>query len=150
MTASTQRLIDESNIQKLTAAYSHAIMRLDAQAAAATYAESGVLFAFYAPDIVGRQAIAEILTTLAPIQFICQTASSGVIDVDGDRARASWSITKLLRFRDKEELACCFACTKTSRNAARRLALCQSPIRALLPGQHSLDRQAVPETLVPA
>ncbi|KSQ25004.1 nuclear transport factor 2 family protein [Pseudomonas aeruginosa] len=109
MTANTQRLIDESNIQKLTAAYSHAIMRLDATAAAATYAEHGVLSAFYAPEIIGRQAIAETLaTTLAPIQFICQTASSGVIDVEGDRARASWTITELLRFRDKEELACCF------------------------------------------
>lgn len=109
MTASEQRLIDELNIQKLTAAYSHAIMRLDARAAAATYAENGILSAFYAPDIIGRQAIAEILTTtLAPIQFICQTSTAGVIDVDGDQARASWTITELLRFRDKDELACCF------------------------------------------
>lgn len=109
MTASEQRLIDELNIQKLTAAYSHAIMRLDARAAAATYAENGILSAFSAPDIIGRQAIAEILTsTLAPIQFICQTASAGVIDVDGDRARASWTITELLRFKDKDKLACCF------------------------------------------
>ncbi|MCW8158373.1 hypothetical protein EGJ28_07635 [Stutzerimonas xanthomarina] len=106
---SVRRLIDEANIQKLTAAYSHAIMRLDATAAAATYAVHGVLSAFYAPEIIGRQAIAEILaTTLAPIQFICQTASSGMIDVVGDRARASWTITELFRFRDKEELACCF------------------------------------------
>ncbi|GLZ84451.1 hypothetical protein Pres01_05020 [Metapseudomonas resinovorans] len=109
MTASEQRLIDELNIQKLTAAYSHAIMRLDARAAAATYAENGILSAFYAPDIIGRQAIAKILTTtLSPIQFICQTSTAGVIDVDGDQARASWTITELLRFRDKDELACCF------------------------------------------
>lgn len=62
MTDNTQRLIDESNIQKLTAAYSHTIMRLDATAAAATYAEHGVLSAFYAPEIIGRQAIAETLS----------------------------------------------------------------------------------------
>src|SRR3546814_1074732 len=79
------------------------------QAPAAVYTEDGILSAFYAPDIIGRQAIAEILTqTLAPIQFIIQSCTAGVINVDGDAAHASWSVTEQLRFRDKEDLSCCF------------------------------------------
>src|SRR3546814_2965687 len=77
------------------------------QAPAAVYTEDGILSAFYAPDIIGRQAIAEILTqTLAPIQFIIQSCTAGVINVDGDAAHASWSVTEQLRFRDKEDLSC--------------------------------------------
>src|SRR3546814_8546714 len=88
MTPLERRMFDELEIQKLAAAYSHAVMRRDGQAAAAVYTEDGILSAFYAPDIIGRQAIAEILTqTLAPIQFIIQSCTAGVINVDGDAAQ---------------------------------------------------------------
>lgn len=109
MTSIERRLLDELAIQKLAAAYSHAVMRLDGSAAGAVYAEDGVLSAFYYPDIVGRQAVTEALTnTFAPIQFIVQNCGAGVIDIDGDSARATWSVTELLRMRDQEELSCCF------------------------------------------
>lgn len=109
MTSIERRLLDELEIQKLTAAYSHAVMRRDGVAAAAVYTADGVLSAFYAPDIVGRDAIADVLSaTLAPLQFIVQTCSAGVVEVEGDTARATWSVTELLRLQDKEELTCCF------------------------------------------
>lgn len=108
MTSIERRLLDELEIQKLTAAYSHAVMRRDGAAAAAVYTTDGVLSAFYAPDIAGRQAIAEVLArTLAPLQFIVQTCSAGVIEVQDDTARATWSVTELLRLQDKEDLSCC-------------------------------------------
>jgi hypothetical protein len=43
MTSIERRLLDELEIQKLTAAYSHAVMRRDGVAAAAVYAADGVL-----------------------------------------------------------------------------------------------------------
>jgi hypothetical protein len=109
MTPIERRLLDELEIQKLAAAYSHAVMRLDGSAAGAVYAEDGVLSAFYYPDIVGRQAVTEALTrTFAPIQFIVQNCGAGIVDIDGDTARATWSVNELLRMREQEALSCCF------------------------------------------
>ncbi len=104
-----ERITAELEIRRLTALYSQAVVRRDAAAAAQTYAIDGVLTAFYAPDIVGRQAIAETLASaLLPLQFICQSASAGVIDIQGDQASATWSITEHYKFKDREELGCCF------------------------------------------
>lgn len=103
------RVVAEMEIQRLTAAYSHAVMRRDASAAAQTYIEDGVLTAFYAPDIIGRSAIAAVLASaLQPLQFICQTASAGVIDVNDGTARATWTITEFYKFKEGDELGCCF------------------------------------------
>lgn len=97
MTPLERRLLDEIEIQRLAAAYSHAVMRLDGVAAASVYAEDGVLTAFYKPDIVGRAAIAEALTlTLAPLEFVAQTCGAGLIHIDGDSATATWTVTELL------------------------------------------------------
>jgi hypothetical protein len=45
---------------------------------------------------------------LLPLQFICQTASAGVIDVQEDTAHATWTITEYYKLKDTEELGCCF------------------------------------------
>lgn len=109
MTPLERRLLDEIEIQRLAAAYSHAVMRLDGVAAAAVYTEDGVLTAFYKPDIVGRAAIAEALTlTLAPLEFLAQTCGAGVIHIDGDSATATWTVTELLKRREDTGLSCCF------------------------------------------
>lgn len=106
---SDRRMQDELAVRNLANAYSHAVMRLDAEAAAAVYAEDGVLSAFNFPESVGRATIARNLTmTLAPIQFIIQTCAAGVVDIDGDQARANWSVTEWLQFKGKDELSCCF------------------------------------------
>ena len=103
------RVIAENEIQRLTAAYSHAIMRRDGTAAAQTYTDNGVLSAFYAPDIVGRPAIAQALcSVLQPLHFICQTASAGVINLSGDAAHATWTITEHFKLKETEVLGCCF------------------------------------------
>jgi len=109
MTPIERRLLDELQIQKLAASYSHATLKLDGAAAAAVYTEDGILSAFYYPDVVGRAAIAEALTkTLAPLQFLVQNCGAGMIDIEGDTARASWSVTELLRYKDSEAVSCCF------------------------------------------
>lgn len=96
-------------IERLAAAYSHAVMRLDPVAAAAVYAEDGVLSAFFGPEIVGRPAIEEAFRqTFAPIKWITQSISAGMIDRVGDTARATWTVVEWLQRHDAEGLACCF------------------------------------------
>ncbi|OJY53911.1 nuclear transport factor 2 family protein [Sphingomonas sp. 67-41] len=109
MTSLERQLLDEIEIQRLAAAYSHAAMRLDGAAAAAVYAEDGVLTAFYKAEIIGRAAIAEALTlTFAPLEFLAQTCGAGVIRIDGDTAIATWTVSELLKRHGEEGLACCF------------------------------------------
>jgi hypothetical protein len=102
-------LSDDSEIRSLAAAYSHSIARKDAAAAAAVYAEDGVLSAFFGPEIVGRDKIAEALRqTLAPLAFIVQTCASGLVDIEGDRGRSSWSVIEWYQDTGGSELGCCF------------------------------------------
>ena len=103
-----RRLLDEQAIHRLVAASSHAVMRLDGVAASQVYTEDGVLSAFNGPEIRGREAIAAaFVATFAPIRSIVQTCAAGVIDITGDTARASWSVTELLHNKDKEHLSFC-------------------------------------------
>ncbi len=84
-------------------------MRLDGAAAAATYVDDGVLTAFYKPDIVGRPAIeAALVATLAPLEFLAQSATAGVLAVDGESATATWTITEMLRVKGAQAPSCCF------------------------------------------
>lgn len=100
---------DDTPIRRLAAAYSHAVMRLDPVAAAAVYTEDGVLSAFFGPEIVGRPAIEEAFRqTFAPIKWITQSISAGVVDRVGDTARGSWTVVEWLQNRDQKGLACCF------------------------------------------
>jgi ketosteroid isomerase-like protein len=109
MDAELRRLRDETEITRLIAAYSHAVMRLDAAASAAVYTEDGVLSAFDGPDLVGRAKIERMLGKVyAPLRFLLQNCGSVVIDVDGDTARASSSVSEFVQYKDKDPLSCCF------------------------------------------
>jgi hypothetical protein len=100
---------DERAIRNLAANYSHAVARLDPQAAAATYAEDGVLSAFFGPEIVGRARLVEVfMQTFDTLDFIVQTCSAGMIELLGDRARASWSVSEWYRNKGQADLGCCF------------------------------------------
>ncbi|MEE2059209.1 nuclear transport factor 2 family protein [Rhodococcus artemisiae] len=102
-------LLDELAIRKLTDAYSHAVMRGDGRAAAACYAENGILSAYSAPDVIGRDRIGSILEkTLSPLTFMVLTCANGVIEVVGDNAVASWSVSEWLAVDGQEELNCNF------------------------------------------
>ena len=109
MDAQFQRLSDEIAINRLLAAYSHAVMRLDAAGSAAVYTEDGVLSAFNGPDILGRAAIeAAFVATFTPVRFLIQNCGASVIEVDGDRARASSSVSEMLQMKGDDQLSCCF------------------------------------------
>lgn len=109
MDARLRRLSDEIEINRLIAAYSHAVMRLDAAGSAAVYTEDGVLSAFDGPDVVGREKIEWMLGKVyAPLRFLSQNCGSVVIDVQGDRARASSTVSEFVQYKDKDPLSCCF------------------------------------------
>lgn len=102
-------LLDEFAIRNLAASYSHAVARLDHEPAAAVYADDGVLSAFFGPEIAGRAAIAEAFRqTFAPLAFLIQQCAAGMIAIEGDRARASWSVSEWFRNKDDDVLGCCF------------------------------------------
>lgn len=100
---------DVDAINALAARYSDAAARLDGVAAAAVYAEDGVLMAFSGPEIVGRPAIEQALKlTLEPLDFLSQQCTGGMITVDGDRALARWNVQEWTRKTGEELLGCCF------------------------------------------
>jgi ketosteroid isomerase-like protein len=100
---------DEWQIHKLAANYSHCVMRLDPVAAAQVYIEDGMLSAFGKPPIVGRDKIEKAFDmTFSPIEFIVQNCVAGIIEVTGDTARATWSVSEFLGRKEEEGMACCF------------------------------------------
>lgn len=104
---------DVDAINVLAARYSDAASRLDGVAAAGVYAEDGVLMAFSGPPIVGRPAIEAALSlTLAPLDFLSQQCTGGMITVgvDGnnDRAVARWNVQEWTRKNGEDQLSCCF------------------------------------------
>ncbi len=89
-------LADEHAIRTLTASYTDAINRSDIDDIAQVYDDDAVFTMMDRPSVVGRTAILETLrTTVARYQLIMQLLHSGVVQIDGDRARARWQITEL-------------------------------------------------------
>jgi uncharacterized protein (TIGR02246 family) len=100
-----QKVIDESDIRALAARYSDAVRRCDPVQAAETYAEDGVLMAFSGPEIVGRAAVQEALTRVLPkTNFVMQLCEGGLIEVDGDTAKARWSVTEWIINKENQEV----------------------------------------------
>lgn len=95
MTYSKQQLQDELAIRQLTASYSDGVNRGDIDDMAATYSEDGVLSAFGAPDVVGRD---NIRTTFADMyngyRWIFQMTHSGTIEIEGDEAWCRWWVSE--------------------------------------------------------
>lgn len=89
-------IADELAIRSLVASYTDAINRSDVDDIGPVYAEDGVLTMMERPDVVGRAAILDMLSaTLARYQIVMQLVHSGIVQLDGDRARARWQITEL-------------------------------------------------------
>jgi len=100
---------DIEEINALAARYSDAVSRLDALAAAATYAEDGVLKGFDFPEIRGRAQIADVLgQTLVRLSFLSQQCTGGMPSVDGDRAVARWNVQEWNQITGEEKLSACF------------------------------------------
>ena len=94
-------LADEHAIRTLTACYTDAINRADIDDIARVYDDEAVFTMMDRPSVVGRTAILDTLrATVARYQLIMQLLHSGVVQIDGDRARARWQVTELQIMND--------------------------------------------------
>lgn len=94
---------DELAIRTLTASYADAINRGDLADVARVYDTDAVFTMMDRPSVVGRDAIVDVLrTTLARYRLVMQLLHSGVVQLDGDRARARWQITEFQVIADGE------------------------------------------------
>lgn len=88
-------LDDEQAIRALTAAYTDAINRSDIDDVARVYDDDATFTMMDRPTVVGRGAILDTLrSTVVRYSMIMQLVHSGVVQVDGARARARWQITE--------------------------------------------------------
>lgn len=99
-----EQLADEMAIRTVVASYTDAINRGAIDDIAPTYDDEAVFTMMDRPDVVGRDAILEVLrSTVARYHLVMQLVHSGVVQLDGggngddngDRARARWQITEL-------------------------------------------------------
>ncbi|MGZ8745897.1 MAG: nuclear transport factor 2 family protein [Mycobacterium sp.] len=85
-------------IQHLAASYADAVSRGQVAEACLTYAEDGELHSPTTEPAVGRDAVtATITATCASLEFVFQTVHQGLVQVDGDVARARFPITEWAR-----------------------------------------------------
>lgn len=85
-------------IGHLAAAYAEAVSRGAVAEACETYAEHGELHSPTTSAAVGRQAvIATVTATCADLEFVFQTVHHGLVEIDGDVARARFPITEWAR-----------------------------------------------------
>ena len=86
---------DELAIRSLTAAYTDALNRGDVADAMRTYAADAAFTMMDRPTVIGVDAIADVLrATVERYELVVQLVHSGVVQLDGDRARARWQITE--------------------------------------------------------
>jgi ketosteroid isomerase-like protein len=87
------RLETESAIRRLVALYCDAVNRRDADAAGMLFAPDAAIQIADFPGIAGADAITEgMRQTFAHHAFLRQQCDTGLIDVDGDSARARLSV----------------------------------------------------------
>jgi hypothetical protein len=81
---------DELAIRHLAASYTDAVNRLSPEDAAEVWMTDGVLI-YFGKEIVGREKLLKGYTrTFGGFRSLFQMTHSGLVVVDGDRARARW------------------------------------------------------------
>ena len=104
MDKNLQQLMDHDAIRRITAFYSDAITHLDAARAASIYTEDGVV-EIVGVRTAGRDAIENgMRQSFAAFELLQLIAHGGMIDVDGDLARARWSTVELAIRRGSKDL----------------------------------------------
>ena len=96
-------LLDEMAIRNLTAMYADAMNRAEVDEAVRVFADDALFIMMDRPSVVGRQQIADSLRgSVVKYAFMTQMMHSGVVQLDGDHARARWQVTELQVFRTGE------------------------------------------------
>jgi ketosteroid isomerase-like protein len=93
-----QEACDVISINQLAVSYADAVSRGEVAEACLTYAENGELHSPTTEPAIGRGAVTETITaTTAGLEFVFQTVHQGLVQVDGDTARARFPITEWAR-----------------------------------------------------
>lgn len=95
-----QNAEDELAIRSLAAAYTDAVNRRDGAGMAAVYAPDGRLEAPAVGDpVIGIEKLTRRFRRLVEKErdFVMQLTHSGVVEIDGDRARARWWFSEIKR-----------------------------------------------------
>jgi ketosteroid isomerase-like protein len=104
MSRNDQTLRDESAIRALTAFYSDAVTHLDAARAASIYADDGCV-SIAGAELHGRQAIQQgMRQSFAAFDILQLIEHGGIVEVEGDSARARWSTVELTIKRGASQL----------------------------------------------
>jgi uncharacterized protein (TIGR02246 family) len=106
--AITARLADEAAIRRLMATYCDAVAHRDPERASGVYAEDGV--ANIVGNVLhGRAAICEGMRgSFGAMALIQMIAHGGLIEVDGDTARARWPTIELTVKHGDTGMSCVF------------------------------------------
>jgi ketosteroid isomerase-like protein len=92
---------DRLAIRELVESYNDAVMRFDAQAWGANWAEDGAWSLPGMPPVTGRGAIVALWQqAMAAFSFVGFFASAGPILVDGEHARGTWYQQEFLHGKD--------------------------------------------------
>jgi hypothetical protein len=103
------RLLAENAIRRLISAYCDAVGRLDADAAGRLFAPDARIRIADFPELAGREAITEgMRQTFAASAFLDMKCDTGLIDVDGDRARSRLSVFEVNRRPGEDALGLIF------------------------------------------
>jgi ketosteroid isomerase-like protein len=106
--AITARLQDEAAIRRLVARYCDAVAHRDAERASAVYAEDGVAM-IAGNELRGRAAIREgMRQSFSAFCLMQMIAHGGLIEVEGDTARARWPTIELTVREGGGGLSCIF------------------------------------------
>lgn len=93
-----QEACDVVAITHLAAAYAEGVSRGQVEEACLTYAEDGELHSPTTDPAIGRAAVTATITkSCATLEFVFQTVHQGLVEVDGDTARARFPITEWAR-----------------------------------------------------
>ena len=103
------RLEAESAIRRLVSTYCDAVNRLDADAAGCLFAPDAVIRIADYPAISGREAITEgMRQTFAASAYLFQQCDTGLIEVQGEIARARLSVFEVNRRAGEDRLGLIF------------------------------------------
>jgi len=92
----------ELAIRHLAASYTDAVNRLSPEDAAEVWAPDGVLI-FHGREVAGKETLLKAYRrTFSSVRLLFQMSHSGMVVVDGDRARCRWWLSELSQALDSD------------------------------------------------
>ena len=97
---SDSQIADELALRTLVACYAEAVSAYDETLWAGTWAEDGQ-WVLMGRSPTGRKELVEVWNELmSGFEFVVQHATSGRVEIDGDRATGRWQILELGKVKD--------------------------------------------------